>query len=71
MMRSGSGSRAAWAAAVPRARLRRVRRMARQRGAVEAFLETLGARERGLDLLFDADLVACETQLELTLGQAR
>jgi hypothetical protein len=72
IMRSGIGSRAAWAAAVPRARLRHLRRMARKRGAVEAFLPNPRcARAWMLELLLDADLVACETQLELTLGQAR
>jgi hypothetical protein len=46
--------------------------MARQRGAAEAFLEMVDAREKGwLELLFKADLAVCETQLERTLGQAR
>lgn len=46
--------------------------LARQRGGVEQFLATIEARERALmQQLFDADLVACETQLARTLGQAR
>lgn len=45
--------------------------MARQRGAVETFLETVNVRERRwLALLFGADLGACDTELEQTLGQA-
>lgn len=46
--------------------------LARQRGGVEQFLATIEQRERALmDLLFDADPVTCETQLNHTLGQAR
>lgn len=46
--------------------------LARQRGAVEGFLATVQARETQLmELLFDAPLVACETELAATLGQAR
>ena len=46
--------------------------LARQRGGVEQFLATIEEREQGLiDLLHDADPVACETQLARTLGQAR
>lgn len=46
--------------------------LARKRGAVEGFLETVKTRETQLmDLLFDAPLVACETELARTLGQAR
>lgn len=45
--------------------------MARQRGAVEAFLSTVQERESVLmDTLFAADLVACETELTRILGQA-
>jgi hypothetical protein len=45
--------------------------MAKQRGRVEAFLETIRSREAHLIvLLFDADLVACETEVARTLGQA-
>lgn len=45
--------------------------MARSPGTAEEFLQTIGAREAGLiATLFNADLVACETQLELILGQA-
>lgn len=45
--------------------------MARQRGQVEAFLDLIGSREAQLiALLFDAELVACETELARTLGQA-
>ena len=45
--------------------------MARQRGSAEAFLGTIAQRESALiELLFDAELVACETQLRSTLGQA-
>jgi hypothetical protein len=43
----------------------------RPRGA-EAFLEVIGEREaRLIAMLFDADLVACETELARILGQAR
>jgi hypothetical protein len=46
--------------------------LARQRGGVEQFLATIEARERSLMAdLFDAERVACETQLTRTLGQAR
>jgi hypothetical protein len=46
--------------------------LARQRGGVEQFLAAIEQRERALmDLLFDADPVTCETQLAITLGQAR
>lgn len=45
--------------------------MARQPGSAEAFLATIRERESALiTLLFDADLVACETELRETLGQA-
>jgi hypothetical protein len=44
--------------------------MARQRGAVETFLDTVNVREtRWLELLFGADLATCETELARTLGQ--
>ena len=44
--------------------------MARQPGKVEAFLEIIRLRETQLiELLFDADLVACETEVGRTLGQ--
>ena len=46
--------------------------LAKKRGAVEGFLDTVREREtRLMDLLFDAPLVACETELAATLGQAR
>jgi hypothetical protein len=46
--------------------------VARQRGGAERFLEIIREREQHLvDLLFDADLVACETELRGILGQAR
>lgn len=46
--------------------------LSRQRGGVEQFLATIETRERALmDMLFDADRVACETRLADTLGQAR
>lgn len=46
--------------------------VARQRGGAERFLETIREREqRLLDLMFDADRVACETELRRILGQAR
>jgi len=46
--------------------------VARQRGGAERFLATIREREQGLmDLMFDADLVACETELRRVLGQAR
>jgi hypothetical protein len=45
--------------------------MARRPNAVEEFLNTIQARESDLiRMLFDADLVACETELARTLGQA-
>ncbi|MGP1681834.1 MAG: FFLEELY motif protein [Giesbergeria sp.] len=45
--------------------------LAKKRGAVEGFLDTVREREtRLMDLLFDAPLVTCETQLASTLGQA-
>jgi len=45
--------------------------MARRRGAVEEFLRTVQDRERRLfSLLYEQDLVAAETELERTLGQA-
>lgn len=46
--------------------------MAKARGGAERFLATIREREQALlVLLFDADLVACETELARTLGQAR
>ena len=46
--------------------------LARKRGAVEGFLDTVQGRETSLmNLLFNAPLVACETELAHTLGQAR
>jgi hypothetical protein len=46
--------------------------VAKQRGGAERFLEIIREREQHLvDLLFDADLVACETELRGILGQAR
>jgi hypothetical protein len=46
--------------------------MARRTGAVEEFLEIIRMRESALmAMLFDADLVTCETELARTLGQAR
>lgn len=46
--------------------------MARQRGSAEAFLQTVAQRETALiALLFDAPTVACETELQRTLGLAR
>jgi hypothetical protein len=46
--------------------------VAKQRGGAERFLETIRDREqRMMALLFDADPVACETELRRTLGQAR
>ncbi|HET8745488.1 MAG TPA: hypothetical protein VFM98_07780 [Ramlibacter sp.] len=46
--------------------------VARQRGGAERFLDTIREREQRLmDLLFDADPVACETELRRILGQAR
>ena len=44
----------------------------RRRGGAEQFLATIRAREQQLmDLLFDAEPVACETELLRILGQAR
>lgn len=46
--------------------------MARVRGGAEAFLAIVREREQRLmHLLFDADAVACETELSAILGQAR
>ena len=46
--------------------------MAKQRGGAERFLQLIQEREQRLiDLLLDADSVACETELQRTLGQAR
>ena len=46
--------------------------VAKQRGGAERFLETIREREfRLMDLMFDADPVACETELRRVLGQAR
>jgi hypothetical protein len=46
--------------------------MARRPGGAERFLETIREREAALiGMLFDADLVACETELGRILGQAR
>jgi hypothetical protein len=46
--------------------------MARDRGGAEHFLATIRRREQRLiELLFDADAVACETELRRTLGEAR
>ena len=45
--------------------------MARRPGGAEEFLDTIEVREAALmTLLFDAGLVACETELARTLGQA-
>ena len=45
--------------------------MARRPGAVEHFLQTVAQREAALmELLYDGDLVACETELDRILGQA-
>ncbi|MES3003122.1 MAG: hypothetical protein V4787_20695 [Pseudomonadota bacterium] len=45
--------------------------MAKRPGQAESFLEIIRKRESGLiTLLFDAPLVACETELANTLGQA-
>jgi hypothetical protein len=47
------------------------RAMARRPDGAEKFLETIQTRESALiALLFDDGLVACETELTLTLGQA-
>lgn len=46
--------------------------MAKSRAGVERFLETIREREqRTMDLLFDGEAVACETELRNILGQAR
>jgi hypothetical protein len=46
--------------------------MARQPGGADGFMAIIRERESALvNLLFDADFVACETQLARTLGQAR
>jgi hypothetical protein len=46
--------------------------MAKQRGGAERFVRTIQEREQRLvDLLFDAEPVACETELQRILGQAR
>ena len=46
--------------------------MAKSSGGAEDFLNTIEARESALiRMLFDGDLVACETELARTLGQAR
>jgi hypothetical protein len=47
------------------------RAMAKRPGGAEGFLEIIEARESALmALLFDAGLVACETEFAHTLGQA-
>ncbi|MBC7601926.1 MAG: hypothetical protein H7255_04600 [Ramlibacter sp.] len=46
--------------------------MARRPGGAEAFLQIIAAREKALIAsLFDSEVVACETELACTLGQAR
>lgn len=46
--------------------------MARSAGGAQGFLAIIREREqRLLEMLFEADLVACETELARTLGQAR
>lgn len=46
--------------------------MARQPGGADGFMALIEERESALiDLLFDTDFVACETELVRTLGQAR
>lgn len=46
--------------------------VAKVRGGAERFLETIREREQHLmDRMFDADAVACETELRRILGQAR
>ncbi|PKO43271.1 MAG: hypothetical protein CVU30_08510 [Betaproteobacteria bacterium HGW-Betaproteobacteria-3] len=46
--------------------------LARQPDGARIFLDTIRTRESAwIDRLFDADFVACETQLAQTLGQAR
>jgi hypothetical protein len=47
-------------------------RMAKGAGGAQGFLDTIRDREqRLLQMLFEADLVTCETELARTLGQAR
>lgn len=46
--------------------------MARRKGSAEAFLDLVSRREAALiAMLFDAPAVACETELQRTLGLAR
>lgn len=46
--------------------------MARRPGGAEVFLQTIRSREaRLIEMLFDAELVACETEMARVLGQAR
>ena len=46
--------------------------MAKRRGGAEVFLSTIRGREEELiQTLFDGEIVACETALAKTLGQAR
>ncbi|GAB3668156.1 FFLEELY motif protein [Ramlibacter alkalitolerans] len=46
--------------------------VARDRGGAERFLQTIREREQVLmERMFEADVVACETELRRTLGQAR
>ena len=46
--------------------------VARQHGGAERFLDTIRDRElRLMDLMFDAEVVTCETELRRVLGQAR
>jgi hypothetical protein len=46
--------------------------VAKNRGGAEGFLATIREREQQLmQLLFDTDPVACETELRIILGQAR
>ena len=46
--------------------------MARKKGDAESFLHTVAQREAALiTMLFDAQPVACETELQRTLGLAR
>ncbi len=46
--------------------------VAKQRGSAERFLQTIAQREQTLiGLLFDAEPVACETEMQRILGQAR
>lgn len=47
-------------------------RMAQGAGGAQGFLDTIRDREqRWLRMLFEADLVTCETEMARTLGQAR